>query len=116
MNQLPILDCGNCGACCLQQESPPMYLLLLLNPQYREHYPEDAARVVALPGRLKRELHLYSADMKAGKPHPRGGVCLWYDEATKGCGHYDLRPEICRDFEVNSKECHQWREEYRIGE
>jgi len=58
ISSLPVLNCDSCGACCLKQESPPGYLGLLLNPSWREHYPEDAERLRKLPGALRRELHI----------------------------------------------------------
>lgn len=75
---------------------------------------EDYQRAMALPEELKRELLTYRDRLVAGETHPRGGVCLWLDEATGGCRHYEHRPSICREFEICSEECHSWREYYSI--
>ena len=35
--------------------------------------------------------------------------CVWFDEVTRQCRHYDLRPEACRVFEINSDACRMSR-------
>jgi len=75
---------------------------------------EDYQRAMELPDELKRELLTYRDRLVAGEKHPRGGVCLWLDESTGGCRHYEHRPSICREFEMGSEECHSWREEYGV--
>ena len=92
-----------------------MYLLLLRNPEYREHYPEDAALLKRLPGKLRRELHVYGECIEGGGKHPNNGVCLWFDEEKRQCKHYDLRPMTCREFEINSDGCREWREHYGVN-
>jgi Fe-S-cluster containining protein len=37
---------------------------------------------------------------------------LWFDEDTRQCKHYDLRPWMCRDFEMGSYPCQRWRIRY----
>lgn len=110
---LPVIEsCSGCGACCLEQESPPMYLYLLLSGTERNRDDEDYQRVMSLPDELKTELLTYKDRLVAKQGHPNNGVCLWFDEKTRGCKHYDLRPSICREFERGSDGCHFWRDKY----
>jgi Fe-S-cluster containining protein len=121
MNKLEIIDtCDGCGACCWEQESPPMYHFILKRLEglecggiafYEEHCPEDLKRVRALPEELKQELRDYSATLKESG-HPNDNICIWFDESTRNCKHYDLRPEVCREFEIGGSYCRTWRESY----
>ena len=72
-----------------------MYVWLLRNAP-------DAPEIKDLPQELKDELLRY-------KPSETDLVCIWFDRQTKGCKHYEHRPDICRDFEIGSSECHTWR-------
>lgn len=41
--------------------------------------------------------------------------CLWYDEETKRCRHYEHRPEVCRDaIKPGDDACLQTRRSFRI--
>lgn len=31
--------------------------------------------------------------------------CVWLNPESRRCNHYDLRPQACRDFEINSQLC-----------
>jgi Fe-S-cluster containining protein len=31
--------------------------------------------------------------------------CIWFDQETRRCKHYEYRPELCRDFEVGEEDC-----------
>ena len=31
--------------------------------------------------------------------------CVWLDPETRLCRYYDLRPQACRDFQINSDLC-----------
>jgi Fe-S-cluster containining protein len=42
-----------------------------------------------------------------------GTPCIWYDEVTRRCRHYDYRPLACRQFEVGSYDCRDARR--RVG-
>ena len=65
-SDLPILEsCDGCGACCLEQSSPPGYLLLICNPDYSEFEPENAARLAALPAKARAEIDRYAERLKA---------------------------------------------------
>lgn len=73
---------------------------------------ENYKRVLSLPNDAKDELTEY-LHLPPGSAHPRNGICLWFDEVNRTCKHYDLRPSICRDFEVGSEGCLNWRKQYQ---
>ena len=31
--------------------------------------------------------------------------CVWLNSETRQCQHYELRPQACRDFQINSDLC-----------
>ena len=37
-------------------------------------------------------------------------ACLWYDADRRCCGHYEWRPQICRDYELGGVACVALRE------
>lgn len=115
LRQLPIVDsCEGCGACCLEQATPPGYVAYLTGILSLDDGSEDAARIQGLPADLRAELDLYidraSRTGSLGETEP----CLWFDSSTRQCKHYDLRPSICREFETDSDFCHSWRRQYGI--
>lgn len=115
LKQLPVVDsCQGCGACCLDQSAPPGYVAYLSGVLSLDDGTEDAARLQALPADLKTELELYLDFLRSGGSHPDGEICLWFDKSTKQCKNYDLRPQICRDFEMGSDFCHSWRRQHGI--
>ncbi|MFO0953464.1 MAG: YkgJ family cysteine cluster protein [Isosphaeraceae bacterium] len=108
---LEVVDsCDGCGACCRFVSLPP----------YRREFDGDGEEFWE---RLRRErpdllaaiLDEHSARRAEGAPL-YGTPCLWYDPATAGCRHYDLRPRACRQFEVGSVDCLDARRRARIGE
>lgn len=113
MTALPVVSCIGCGACCLEQHSPPGYVGVLSGVWTD---PDDVARVNNLPPALRKELEDYAELIRRGEPHPNHGVCIWFDQETLGCKHHEHRPEICRDFEIGSPACHRWRSEYGVHE
>lgn len=40
----------------------------------------------------------------AGEPS-HGSPCHWHDPTSARCLHYELRPRLCRAFEVGSVDC-----------
>ncbi len=38
--------------------------------------------------------------------------CMWFDQETLSCRHYEHRPQACRDFEINSSSCHSIRDRW----
>jgi Fe-S-cluster containining protein len=85
------LDCTGCGRCCQTQGTPPFL------DYERPFVPPD------LLSEIDREI------FNPGRDHD--GPCLWYNQETKRCRHYDLRPDVCRDFVVGGEWCLDWREE-----
>ena len=99
MNDLPVLSCDNCGACCVAMGHPQFYRT------------SDNADWNRLPEDLKREVseHIDAlTDLDIGSP------CIWLDMKTKQCKHYDHRPQMCRDFEIGNPHCLRMRESYGL--
>jgi uncharacterized protein len=117
---LPIVEtCDGCGACCREQGSPPGYLQMVFpsiravaQSAYLER--EDYARFTTLPSDALASLQEYARALQAGEI-PGGGACIWFDSETRGCKHYEHRPDICRGFDVGSPACIRWRERHGIG-
>lgn len=97
MDALAILSCDGCGACCMQQGHPP-------------YTHDELARV---PAELKAPLDAYLGALESDDT---GRPCLWLNLETRQCGHYDHRPQICRDFEKGSAPCKVLRWRYRIDD
>lgn len=112
--QLPIIsDCSNCGACCRSQGSPPMYAWYIACPADDDDC-DDAVRARSLPEPLRHELEEYIKS-RNGATFDDDGPCLWLDPETNRCKHYEIRPDICRNFEVGGEDCLNWREEFAIN-
>ncbi len=116
-NQLPIIEtCDECGACCMEQESPPGYAMLLNSPDMMENaelFEEDVARLRSLPDEAIAELRSYIQQLLDGVKRP-DRACIWLDRSTMRCRYHEYRPMICRDFEVGSDDCIGWRKAYGI--
>ena len=129
--KLPVVvDCEGCGVCCLHmgypafmlprsafsseqiQNDPQCQKLLeigwteaeLLAGNEGESYWRD------LPKDLKEEWLTFTGSYQ--KPGELDGPCFWFDQTTRQCKNHQYRPSVCRDFEIGSKLCHQWRREY----
>lgn len=91
------LTCGGCGACCATQGLPPGYTV--------------PALMAGLPADLRDELlaHLDEERRSRSSRHERGLPCLWYDEETRACRHYEHRPAVCRRLEIATDGCNAWR-------
>jgi Fe-S-cluster containining protein len=97
---LPIIEsCDGCGACCMVVTRPPFYRVF-------DEEGEEAWE------RLRRErpdiMAAFLADSKARKE--RGGPyygtpCIWFDEETRRCRHYEYRPLACREFPIGEEDC-----------
>jgi uncharacterized protein len=92
------ISCHGCGACCERVGYPPFYRT---NPGENQQFaalershPELAAEMRQAAVDRRRELGL---------------PCSWLDPETKRCQHYELRPQICRDFELGSPKCLELR-------
>lgn len=101
------ITCDGCGACCLEQGSPPGYFLIHRGMNWP--IPEDVRRYRRLPRALKEELDRYRA-----RPPTHDQVCIWYDLQAGRCKHYELRPQDCRDLEIGGDACMSWRKRYSI--
>jgi len=44
--------------------------------------------------------------------------CVWLDQNSNRCLHYEFRPRACRDFQINSDLCRlsRWDEEAKSAE
>lgn len=85
---LPVIEsCDHCAACCLRTPIPPF------------QPGEEAQRDV--PEELLRPIY----ERIAADQHFDLFPCVWLNPETRRCKHYDLRPQACRDFEINSDLC-----------
>ena len=116
-SDLPIIDsCGDCGACCMEQQSPPGYAMLLSSPELMddaEMFADDVARLRNLPAEAMKELRDYLKDLLGGRGRP-DDFCIWLDRSTKQCRFHEHRPMICRDMEVGGENCRGWRRSYQV--
>ena len=109
-------SCEGCGACCLSQESPPGYLMILSLGDDMAMTDADLERFNSFPPEVMQELREYRERLLAGGGHPNKGICLWFDEQTRKCKHYDLRPDTCRNEVVlNDASCELWRKQYQVA-
>lgn len=115
MKTLPIIEsCEGCGACCMEQSSPPGYVFILVRGANSWPDEEDVERFQNLPPEALRELKTYLSFLKRGTT--KGETpCIWYDKNTRGCRYYEHRPNICRDFEMGSDGCRKWRRSYGVS-
>jgi Fe-S-cluster containining protein len=109
-NQLPVIaECAGCGVCCFHMGYPPY-----IRPDGEK---EGEVWWYRLPEELKKELEAYIASY----PLPEYGAdvesfdgpCCWFDMETRQCSHHEHRPNVCRDFETGSPQCHEWRGYYQ---
>ena len=93
---LPVInDCQGCGACCLEQQSPPGYLAIMQLGCESWTDDEDVERFKSLPAEALRELSDYRDELLLGAER-RDDVCIWFDKQSRRCRHYEHRPNICR--------------------
>lgn len=125
-----IHDCEGCGVCCLHMGYPAF--LLPREPFDKEQIKNDPKCQELLDrGWTEQELmdgssgesywHTLPAELKEDwiaftdsyeRPGELDGPCFWFDKETRQCKNHEYRPRVCRDFEVGSELCHQWRREY----
>jgi len=116
MKQLPVIDsCADCGACCMEQQSPPGYVMLLSSEQMMnaDVFSDDAERIQNLPEVAIAEIKNYMEQLLAGNER-EDEACIWLDVETMRCRYHEFRPSICRDFKIGSDDCHSWRQKYGI--
>jgi Fe-S-cluster containining protein len=116
---MPELDCRACGACCVAEYNTGHYAHLTEKDAERLH---GAGRLYELAEITNRSLPLlaYDEEFWAMKTEERtqDHWKLILCKAFRGkvgercwCAIYDLRPEVCRDFEPGSEDCHWSRAE-----
>ena len=126
-----IESCEGCGVCCLHMGYPAFLLPrpkyskqeIATNPDLQQMLGdgwteeellagyEGESYWQTLPSDLKQEWQKFVAGYK--RPGELDGPCFWFDMETGQCRHHEVRPRVCRDFETGSKECLEWRREYR---
>lgn len=108
-NELPLVaDCNGCGVCCLHMGYPPF-----IRPTEQR---EGESWWYLLPDDLRMELDQfianYDAPVYGDSVETFDGPCCWFDLESRQCRHHQHRPNVCRDFETGSKQCHEWRRHY----
>ncbi len=133
MTGLPIVEnCHGCGVCCLQMGFPtfmlpakplsddeidadPKLYERAKDPNIRKHLRDGhpgESYWHTLPENLRSELLAYWED-QSENINQIDGPCIWLDPTTRLCKHHEYRPRVCRDFDINSLVCRQWRSHYR---
>ena len=136
--ELPqVADCNGCGVCCLHMGYPPF--IRPAEPKSPEEIDSDE-RLVAeiaedplrrqellegrdgekwwyrLPDDLRIELDQFIASYQHRNYGETvatfDGPCCWFNMETRQCRHHQHRPNVCRDFETGSPQCHEWRRYY----
>ena len=98
---LPIVEsCDGCGACCCRVVTLPPFRRVFgeAGEEAWERLRWD--RPELLSGFLEAE----RAIKAAGGPS-FGSPCLWLDQGSGLCGHYEHRPRACREFTVGGVDC-----------
>ena len=85
----------------------PAYVHDLATQPDEEHW-------TTLPNELKEQLQGYIANYAAPPQGELDGPCVWLDLDSRRCEHHQHRPNVCRDFEVGSKGCLDWREQKSV--
>ncbi len=95
--------CNNCGLCCMHMRTPPF--IGDADPHW-----------IKLSKALKDEIRNWVMG-----PSPRYDFmvqfkekinpCIWLDLVSGKCKHYDLRPQVCRDYKVGCQSCRTLRKE-----
>jgi uncharacterized protein len=101
MEQLPVLNCDGCGACCMHVGNPPGYSVRIGDNGIfaLTATGENLERLRSMPAALLNDLSLNSNRGRYDQ------CCCWFDPATRRCRHYDFRPTECRTFEVGGVGC-----------
>ncbi|MFO0908968.1 MAG: YkgJ family cysteine cluster protein [Isosphaeraceae bacterium] len=109
--RLPLIEsCEGCGACCRVVGVPPFL---------RRFDAEGEERWEALRRdrpRLVEELENHERALRSEGLPREGRPCLWFDAEILGCRHYDWRPQACREFAINSVDCHDARRRAGVSE
>jgi len=122
---LPVTNCDNCGACCRGMGTPPGFAAFYPIDGVIAEWAEGTEdhelwlRFKADRPEAEAELQAYYDGVKDGTIVDRTAgydlPCLWYDEATKRCRHYEYRPTTCREaLQPGDEDCLRIRRMYRI--
>ena len=96
----PLTTCDGCGACCRHMIVPPFVLSGGRNEAQEKGVPQPLLEELMPIWRVRLQL-------------PES-ACIWYDEFTARCRHYELRPDACRAFEINSGPCRESRRKWGL--
>jgi Fe-S-cluster containining protein len=111
---IPQVTCEGCGVCCMVVRTPPFCVIwegdVPTAIDQTEESLEEVRMALAVPAAMRKVLSKHSIFEVLQEESP----CIWFDMATKKCKHYDLRPPICRDFEMGSRFCLEHRERFGI--
>jgi Fe-S-cluster containining protein len=103
MIPLPVIDsCDNCGLCCETQAGLPISYYTAVEPN------------ADLPAYLRREIEETARrwnGLGIWQVPGHDAPCVWYDQTTRRCRHYEHRPSVCREFERGSACCREYRRE-----
>ena len=80
-----------------------------------ELFAEDVQRIRSLPPAALTALRDHLQRVLDGVERP-DSACIWLDRNTMRCRYHDHRPMICRDFEIASDGCRDWRKQYEIDQ
>lgn len=115
--QLSVISCSGCGACCLHMVQPPFSPPVIDPPPGYESMGDPEPhweRLVAERPNVAADLKAYSQRLWKGEGPEDGTPCYWFDPETRGCRHYEYRPDICREFELGGEGCLRARRTYGI--
>lgn len=78
--------------------------------------PFEKDEIAALPAEIQAELeildrfreHQFTVHGTDYTP------CSWLDHVTRKCKHHDIRPGVCRDFEVGNVHCVSLRRDAKL--
>jgi len=108
--RLPVIDtCEGCGACCRVVTTPPFRRVFEETGEEaweRLRWDRPDLRLEIIAAEKARKL--------AGEPS-FGSPCLWLDDRTGRCRHYELRPRACREFPLGGVDCRDARRRAGIG-
>ncbi len=107
---LPVIEsCDGCGACCRVVTLPPFV-------RHLDGTGEEAWERLRWdrPELMAALLDAERVRRATGGP-TFGTPCLWYDDDSGRCRHYDHRPLACRTFAVGEVDCRDARRRGGVG-
>lgn len=98
----------------------PVGYYAIINQGYSLAWPDDDGTLTIMrrmPKQLFTELRrqMRINDAAGIDRGSRDLPCVWLDPQTMRCKHYEYRPGICRDFEVGTRFCLDWRKTFSVG-